>query len=607
MCLPTLSLRACPSSTFARRVGTSGISLTSKSRTRTTPQAVKKTVRALLYRGTPSNPAFWTRALLDLPFAAAVMARAVGPSGRNDEYLYNLDDFLWDAAERTNKSAAAARAALDDHAGDADTRALASMCRKMNDNSTLHFLFGAGSDQHGQLRLRGVENDNNAAGLVCGDEAREVKEIALAVPRERGNDDRHGEDALVPHAVYAGGAHSALLTRGGRLYLWGWNDHGQLGRRPNSSDDGGQEEESLVPLTPPLDLKVATASLGHSHTAVIERDTGRLFCFGDNTRGQVDGVPGSPAVARPACVGVLRDENFVDASAGLFHTAAITSDGELVAFGDDRYGQCGGGGEDAASSAATPVRRWRPDDGCRIVQASCGRRHTAVLDEHGRVWVCGEVGGYGQLGRGNGGEATGGNKPLSRKKKGARGSGPPQLVFGRLGRKGSGCFRIENGWSHIVALVRGGDDSDKDASDDVHLYGWGRNDRGQLGTGTRERSVPEPRLILPHQRALGGESNSVQSLSCGAESTLVVDGDGAVWGTGWNEHGNLGIGGTGRGKGEEDVCEFARVAGEKITRPPPPGLARADHGNDGGDGVTTVAAGGAHFLAIKTASSARQT
>jgi hypothetical protein len=29
-----------------------------------------KTVRALLYRGTPDNPAFWPRALRDVPFAA---------------------------------------------------------------------------------------------------------------------------------------------------------------------------------------------------------------------------------------------------------------------------------------------------------------------------------------------------------------------------------------------------------------------------------------------------------------------------------------------------------------------------------------------------------
>ena len=32
-----------------------------------------ETVKALLYRGTPDNPAFWRRALLDLPFAAGMI------------------------------------------------------------------------------------------------------------------------------------------------------------------------------------------------------------------------------------------------------------------------------------------------------------------------------------------------------------------------------------------------------------------------------------------------------------------------------------------------------------------------------------------------------
>jgi hypothetical protein len=32
-----------------------------------------ETVKALLYRGTPDNPGFWRRALLDLPFAAGMM------------------------------------------------------------------------------------------------------------------------------------------------------------------------------------------------------------------------------------------------------------------------------------------------------------------------------------------------------------------------------------------------------------------------------------------------------------------------------------------------------------------------------------------------------
>ena len=131
------------------------------------------TVQALLYRGTPANPAFWARALLDLPFAAAVMAVAVGPSGPNSEYLYNLDRFLADSAT----SSPAAAAAFKDHTGDSDTMELASMARSFADK-TLHFMFGCGSNQHEQLLL------TRAAGLVNGDEAHDLKEIILVVPSE---------------------------------------------------------------------------------------------------------------------------------------------------------------------------------------------------------------------------------------------------------------------------------------------------------------------------------------------------------------------------------------------------------------------------------------
>lgn len=44
-------------------------------------EETQKTHRALLYRGTPDNPAFSSRALVDLPLSAAIMSVSVGPSG----------------------------------------------------------------------------------------------------------------------------------------------------------------------------------------------------------------------------------------------------------------------------------------------------------------------------------------------------------------------------------------------------------------------------------------------------------------------------------------------------------------------------------------------
>lgn len=62
------------------------------------------------------------------------------------------------------------------------------------------------------------------------------------------------------------------------------------------------------------------------------------------------------------------------------------------------------------------------------------------------------------------------------------------------------------------------------------------------------------------------------SLQCSSESTVLVGRDGSVWASGWNEHGNLGLGHT------DDRHTWAKV-------PLPP--------------TALVAAGGAHVLAIE--------
>ena len=83
--------------------------------------------------------------------------------------------------------------------------------------------------------------------------------------------------------LFAGGGHSAALTGRGRLYLWGWNESGQLGTSAMTRTIA--ESSSLLEIAELGAIRVRTAALGFSHTLVIERETGRLFAFGDNSRG----------------------------------------------------------------------------------------------------------------------------------------------------------------------------------------------------------------------------------------------------------------------------------------------------------------------------------
>jgi cation transport regulator ChaC len=48
-------------------------------------------VQALLYSGTTDNPNFW---LAPTDEAAAVIAKAVGPSGSSVDYLFSLAEYL---------------------------------------------------------------------------------------------------------------------------------------------------------------------------------------------------------------------------------------------------------------------------------------------------------------------------------------------------------------------------------------------------------------------------------------------------------------------------------------------------------------------------------
>ena len=110
-----------------------------------------------------------------------------------------------------------------------------------------------------------------------------------------------------------------------------------------------------------------------------------------------------------------------------FHSAAITRrSGELITWGCGRFGQClrveetSSPHQDDTKEGVSTVGRWRPPDGCKLVQVACGRRHTVVLDEHGRVWTVGDNK-YGQLGR-----VSGRGRDLSMIE--------PQLVNGPLGQ-----------------------------------------------------------------------------------------------------------------------------------------------------------------------------
>jgi alpha-tubulin suppressor-like RCC1 family protein len=514
------------------------------------------TVRALLYRGTPANPAFWPRALRDLPFAAAVIGAATGPSGENIEYLNRLDEFLDQHNEASSSSSRPSLTTMD------ETLLLSTMAKTFKDYA-VHFLFGCGSNQHNQLMLHSARNSANLS--VKGEDAHEMKEIVLfAAPRKPGEDsdlpassriNDDNDDPIVD--IFAGGGHTGALTRRGRLLLWGWNHVGQLGSsrlETQTLEAGGGEGTTMSCSWPVLSeiskYRVSMAAFGFAHTLFIESDTGRLFCFGDNSCGQVTGFPEKTIVSEPKpwSRGV-KDDRVIAIAAGVFHSAVITSAGELMMFGSS---QSRLSLPPVSGKVDMNIKKFRLADLTPFTCVACGRGHTAVLDDEGRVWTCGDNK-YGQLGRTAGRRRDDeiGHVQLD-----------PDLE----------CFDVKCGWSHTVALA-------EDSSGSIQAWGWGRNDKGQLGTRSRDHVTRPIRLF----HGLMG----IQSIDCGSESTVVVDDQGVIWGCGWNEHGNLGTGNT------RDCLELTPIAGAPITTTPGYPMEKTK---------LVAVAGGAHVVAMRVVS-----
>ena len=351
---------------------------------------------------------------------------------------------------------------------------------------------------------------------------------------------------------------SAMLTEQGDFHLWGSNKQGQLGFSSGSS------QTDSIPLILPLKIKVENAALGHNHTLVIEKETGDLYCFGENKRGQVTGKPMSPEfLAEPFKIEV--GEKVTDVACGVFHSAAVTESGALITFGCNRFNQSISVHEEISTGVNTgnhPILgSWMPHDGSRLVKVSCGHRHTLALDEHGRVWSLGNNK-YGQMGR----------------RVADRRTDAPELVSGYLGQKGSGCIDIECGWSHNIALVESADSK-------TVIYGWGRNDRSQLGLDSENSFFDEPTSLL-YKHPLQGKV--IRNFSCGAESIMMQDEDGQIYGSGWNEHGNLSTGDA------VNVGEIRKINGS--VRKGIPHLFDTNEENRN----LILAAGGAHFLLMRT-------
>ncbi len=183
--------------------------------------------------------------------------------------------------------------------------------------------------------------------------------------------------------VSAGGSHTAAIKSDETLWVWGFNNNGQIG--------DGTAQKRLSPFKIETDNgHWVTTSAGGYHTAAIKSD-GTLWTWGDNIHGQLgDGTETDQK--SPIKIGTDNDR-WVDVSAGKYHTAAIKSDGTLWTWGYNNNGQLGDG---TNTNRTTP---FKIDTATDWVAVDAGDYHTIAFKSDGSVWTWG-LNSSGQVGDG---------------------------------------------------------------------------------------------------------------------------------------------------------------------------------------------------------------
>lgn len=148
------------------------------------------------------------------------------------------------------------------------------------------------------------------------------------------------------------------------------------------------------PLESNLVLDVYHVDCGVRHASLVTR-SGEVFTWGEDSGGRLGHGTREDSV-HPRLVESLAACNIDFVACGEFHTCAVTTTGELYTWGDGTHnvGLLGHG---------TDVGHWIPRrisgalEGLQVAYVSCGTWHTALITSMGQLFTFGD-GSFGVLG-----------------------------------------------------------------------------------------------------------------------------------------------------------------------------------------------------------------
>ncbi|KAL4482807.1 hypothetical protein ABPG72_022367 [Tetrahymena utriculariae] len=293
--------------------------------------------------------------------------------------------------------------------------------------------------------------------------------------------------------ISCGQFHMAAVTEDGDVYTWGNKEFGKLGhedeqkqeqkikiKRGNLSHDYLQDSMLPQKIESLGNIKAKQVACGVQFTVVLSED-GKVYTFGYNQYGSLGYVSDQNSVSTPQLVKGLND--IVKISAGYSFCAAITKQGKLYTWGNNRNGQLGNS-QNLYQTQPSIVTGFGSQNS--IVDVSCGDNFIAALTQLGQLYTWG-FGGDGQLGHGNKSDLY----------------APRHIEFKQK------IIKVACGGSHTAFIT-----------EDNQLYQFGRGSEGQLGIGQNVTSEASFRSTPNLVQNLKGKQ--VIDVTCGGEHTIAI-------------------------------------------------------------------------------------
>lgn len=326
-------------------------------------------------------------------------------------------------------------------------------------------------------------------------------------------------------SIAAGVDHGCVVANG-KLFCWGNN--GALagsnnGNLANNTTWGGLTKPTrtgldgaiklgidLPPMDPAKPGELAahdSVSTGDNHTCGIAN--GHVFCWGDNSKGQLGMGNTSAALRQPRAVPTLFTKTATKVAAGKDHTCAII-EGDLYCWGDNTKGKLGTG-----TSLTTPIsvpQRINGNGGeitstMRVTDISVSDNNTCAVAD-AKVYCWGDNVSA-QLGDGS-------TNDRSR----------PTLVDGGNSSNpinGKAATAVSVGASHACAVAN------------ADLYCWGNNANGRTGIATAQPTSQPTHITQGTAGSPRGPNNvypSVSGVAAGSDFTCAIfNGTTSCWGS----------------------------------------------------------------------------